>query len=326
MDETFPANTDQSPAAKPEMYLPRIAIEELPAFLGFNETDDLKTLATQMLEAVKAGDWPAIHRLKGQYQELAEAQSEEHKDQLDRDKSVIGSTVAIGLIYKNGGRDQNYGAELQNAHQFAWNLRLPYVVDVLEAAMAQVGEEVETRQSWSKESIEPDTISENYLSELANLSKQFEAEAPAVRVSLQANHLMIDGQLPDAVDHDPAKIWRALTDGRPVIARELAAYREQLKAKDSNLTVDPDTPLQVVQLGKHPRDVLTPEAFGRATDQSEHEFSNLADVKEEFRPYWQAIQAAGLKPKVRLFATRSGWWPVFLWSNSQPAFEVLRNR
>src|SRR6185437_14326070 len=189
---------EESPPGKPEIYLPKIPIEELPAYLGFAETEELINLNDQMVQAVRAGDWPTILALKNRYDAAAEVIADMQPQPLDRDKIIIGATVAVGLIYKKGGRDENYGAELQNAHQHAWNWRLPYVVEVLEFAMAAIGEKVETRVPWVEKPPVPQSPSENYLSELAHLTKEFEIKAKPVQVSLSQNHLIINDRLPNA--------------------------------------------------------------------------------------------------------------------------------
>lgn len=292
-------------------------IEHLPERLGFSETPDMKIIRDRATEAAQAGDWPIALKLKNAYL----AHGEEVLERLPGDQAEIagiGLTIAAGFIFRDGGRPENYEADLQNAHLNAWHKRRDDIAAVIESELAHLGYHVDHKPDRGPAKEKPKRqLGDQYREELSRLAAGW-AEAslagPA-EISFEQNHLLVNGRPLEASD-GPSALWRVLTDSKEKIDEGLQAYREQMKIEHPDKEISPDTPLRLVYLADYPRDVLTPAAMEKI-DHFEREFNDIEDIREEFRELWKAIDANGRLAEVRLLADRTGWWPVYLWARSQ---------
>jgi hypothetical protein len=114
-----------------------IAIEKLPAELGFVESPELQELRPTVIEALKSGNHTAIKESLSGYQAVAEKLVEQQEGHA-YDRAQIGLIVATGLLWREAGKDNSYGAELWNARNYARNMEYNEIVAALDAAYAQV--------------------------------------------------------------------------------------------------------------------------------------------------------------------------------------------
>jgi hypothetical protein len=289
-------------------------IERLPAELGFIESDELIAIRHKAVEAVRTDDWPLIHRLRSQYMQLGE-EIVERFEGIEFEKAKIGLTVATSLIMLDGGRQENYAGELQNAHLHALNVGLDDKAAVIEAALAAAGLSPEYRPLNPSRENPKREISVDYRSQLQALVANFEPLENPLNLSLDDNRLLVDGRSLGASD-GPAVLWHALTDNREVIDQGLQSYRSRMQNANPDKVISNDIPLRLMYLADHPRDVLTSQAMEKI-DHSLREFHDIEDVREEFRELWQAVDASGRLAEIRMFATRSGWDKIYLWARSQ---------
>lgn len=293
------------------------AIERLPEQLGLVETPDMKIIRDRAVEAAAAGDWPTTLRLRGQYL----AHGGEIVEPLEGERAElasIGLTLAVGFIFRDGGRTENYEADLQNAHLLAWHKRRDDIAGIIEAELTRIGYQVDHQPERGPAKESPKRrLSDEYREELRQLAASWtgvELAGPA-DISLQANHLLVNGHTLEASD-GPAVLWRALTGGREAIDTGLQAYREEMAATHPDKEISPDTPLRLVYLADYPRQVMTPEAMEKI-DHFQREFHDINDIRPEFHEIWKAIDAAGRLAELRLLDSRTGWLPIHLWARKQ---------
>ena len=291
-------------------------LDQLPETLGFVETSEIKEARAGLIQTIATDDWPRIHALKRRYLELGQAVAEQAQGE-DFAKAQIGLIVATALMWRDADRPKNYGGELYNAHQYAFNMRFDDVAAVLEKAMVEAGQEINERLPYETNNL-PEALSKEYLEGLKELAAKFEAESQPVQVEMSGNTLIVNGKLLEAAN-GAATLWRALKDGRDMIMQGLEKHRAHMHASDPAYEIAPVTPFKVVRLGDKPEDVLSASGMER-TNHFERVFLDIADIKEEFHPYWQAVEVSGFIPDVRLYAHRSGWYPLNLWAQEPKKF------
>ena len=114
-----------------------VPIEKLPAELGFIEDSELQQLRPAVIEALRSGKHTIIKEALSQYQAIAEKLVEQHQGH-DFDRAQIGLIVATGLLWREAGKDNSYGAELWNARNYARNMHYDEVLAALDEAYAKV--------------------------------------------------------------------------------------------------------------------------------------------------------------------------------------------
>jgi len=304
MDESIPRSQEDREAQSP------VPVEQLPEHLGFVENDELRSVRTFLVEAMTQGNWVLITKLKSQYLELGQAIAKQHEGS-DFARAQIGLIVATGLMWRDAGKPDSYGAELYNAHMYAYNIHFDEVAESIQAAMAEV-EEVPVHPVPKASEDKPEEPDENYLEELNQLAAKFDAEAPPVQVEVSNNDLIVNDKILESSD-GAGVLWRALTEGRDVIMEKLKGYRAYKQATDPYAEISYLIPLNLMRLGNHPKDVLSPSGMKRK-DHFEQHFFDIKDFKEEFHPFWQAVEASGFVPEVHLYGSQSMWYPLTLWT------------
>jgi hypothetical protein len=113
------------------------AIDVLPGALGFVEAEELAQLRGQLVEAMAADS--DVKELATRYHLLAEAVVNQREGD-NFAKAQIGLIVQMGLMRRDGGRNDDYLEDLQDAVTYADNMGFDDIVKVLhEAISSQAG-------------------------------------------------------------------------------------------------------------------------------------------------------------------------------------------
>lgn len=130
---------------------------------------------------------------------------------------------------------------------------------------------------------------------------------------------MVDGRVLEPSDGAEV-LQRALTEGRDEILWGLEEYRRYIQELNPGAEVSL-APFSVMKLGTHPKEVLSKIGLERKKH-FEQLYPNIDDIREEFHPLWQAVEASGFIPEVRLHvSSRSEWGPQYLWARIPHAGE-----
>lgn len=287
MDETFPE------AQGSQETQPAITIERLPESLGFIETPELKALKDELIELVVENNWPRFHAVMSQYQKLGESIVERLEGD-DFAKGQIGMMVAKGLIWRDGGRNDNFGAELYDAHKYARGMKFDDAVSVIEPAMIGAGWEPE-KPSFINPDNQPEVPYRLPTEGLPSaLVPHFETWKKPIKVEMSRNVLYVRGKVLEPDDGEEI-LGQALTYGKDKIMRGLEEYKEYMQDLNPGAEVGL-SPFKVVHLGKSKRKVLT--EFGEQL-RDDVVYSHYG-VKQELFPLWQAIKWCGFIPHVRI--------------------------
>jgi len=136
---------------------------------------------------------------------------------------------------------------------------------------------------------------------------------PELTVSMSRNHLLVNNRTLEP-DDGPDQLHQALTKGRDVILHGLERYREQVIAQNPGAEVNL-APFTVMRINQHPKKVLSPLGL-ELKSRHEQVFSDVSTLRENFHPYWYAIQQAGFVPELRVYFLRS--YDVAFWANIPP--------
>jgi hypothetical protein len=119
-----------------------IPVEQLPAYLGFMESDELRSMRGTVVEAMASGNHTAITEQLSRYQELGEEIVDQLQDEAFT-QGQIGLIVATALLWRDAGNPVSYGVELRNALRYAGNKKFTEVEQALDAAYKEVEAEHE---------------------------------------------------------------------------------------------------------------------------------------------------------------------------------------
>lgn len=123
-----------------ELEIP-VTIEALPEALGFIETEELGQLRRELVEAMAAGA-ENVTDLATRYHLLAE-EVVNQREGGDFAKAQIGLIVQMGVIRRDGGRNDAYLYDLNDAHTYAFNMGFDDIVPTIEAAIDQAQPETD---------------------------------------------------------------------------------------------------------------------------------------------------------------------------------------
>jgi hypothetical protein len=132
---------------------------------------------------------------------------------------------------------------------------------------------------------------------------------PSLTVGMSKNTLLVNGRILETPD-GPESIQRALTEGRDDIIKGLEDFRDYMQGQHPDAEVSL-APFSVMYFGRarERKRVLTDEAL-RSREQV---YSNIEAIKEEYHPFWRAVEATGFTPEVRAYFFGSAW-DVRLWA------------
>lgn len=123
----------QSPEASDSTPEAVRAARELPEALGFIETDQLRQLRAELIAAMQAGT--STVDLATQYRLLAEELVSKQEDDDDFERAKLGLGISIGFMRRDGGREDAYRADMEDAILHAHNMGLDDVVILLEESL-----------------------------------------------------------------------------------------------------------------------------------------------------------------------------------------------
>lgn len=135
---------------------------------------------------------------------------------------------------------------------------------------------------------------------------------PPLRIEMSQNNLMVNGRRLELSD-GPEALYRALTEGKA----EIMAGLEKFRRYQQDLNPGAEVVLAsftTVLLGTHPKKVLSPAGMELKSHFNQiYAEPNL--IKDEFHSFWQAVEAGGYRPEVRLHGSQSSWDPLYLWAH-----------
>jgi len=111
-------------------------IDSLPESLGFTETEELRQIRGELVEAMAGG--ADTVELTTNYQSLGEEEVGKHEG-IDFSKAQIGLIVQMALIRRDGGRWDACLNDLQDALTYAENMGFTDLVPTLETAITDLG-------------------------------------------------------------------------------------------------------------------------------------------------------------------------------------------
>ena len=135
---------DGEPSAETQNVIP---VEQLPGYLGFVESDEMRSMRVSVVEALASGNHAVIKEQLSRYQELGEAVVEQLQDEAYI-RAQIGLIVATSLLWRDAGNPVSYGVELRNALRYAHGMKYADIEPALEAGY----QAVEAEHQASKES------------------------------------------------------------------------------------------------------------------------------------------------------------------------------
>lgn len=129
--EGFP----QRPAQQEAVDSNRTAeVDDLPNRLGFLETEELSHIRAQLVEATTSNNEEVVRELATECHQLAaEVVSRLQGDEYP--KAQVGLMVAMALIWRDSGRNDDYLNDLQDALDCATNMGYNDIADTVRKAL-----------------------------------------------------------------------------------------------------------------------------------------------------------------------------------------------
>ena len=112
------------------------SLGSLPETLGFTETEELRQLRNEWVEAMTGGADTAA--LAARYQSLAEVVVNQ-REGADFARAQIALSIRVALIRRDGGREDACLADLEDALVYAENMGYQEIAETLQAAIDRVG-------------------------------------------------------------------------------------------------------------------------------------------------------------------------------------------
>ena len=122
---------------QPKVEVERTDVERLPEVLGFTETPELHKLHQAFVEALRSADPDQLHQAASAYHEAAQSRVEQISDPEAYKRAQTGLLVAIALLRREGGQEQDFLADMQDAYTDAYYKDLGDVVPAIASAISE---------------------------------------------------------------------------------------------------------------------------------------------------------------------------------------------
>jgi len=130
-----------------------------------------------------------------------------------------------------------------------------------------------------------------------------------LEISMSKNTLLVNGRVLQASD-GPEILRQCLTEGKDEILRGLERYRKYIQDLNPGAEVSL-APFSVMYFGaaRERKKVLTKESLVA----KEQVYQDISAIREEYKPFWEAVEASGYRPEVRVYFYAPSW-DVRLWA------------
>jgi hypothetical protein len=140
-----------------------------------------------------------------------------------------------------------------------------------------------------------------------------ETAEPKLHLQLsKQNVLVVDDRVLVPSD-GPELLQEALVQDKDDIIRVLKERRLELQRSTSGRRGEiPLDPICVLALPGEPKDVLSVER-AESLKQFIVSVTDEADIREGFKPFWEAVENSGFIPEIHIYGSKqTGWNPIFL--------------